>query len=144
MFVVLRFLFFCGCYFHHTIPIECNVYDLSTSNVMCFFLFLYNPPPPCSVLLWACASAFKTLLKSLSGLTVPSSASSCFVLDLPLMVTTTLNSYFFTVSFVLLHLLLKCHCYQNLNCLISHGVRMLTFWSNQIASVFVIILICFY
>lgn len=47
-------------------------------NLKCHLFFLYSQPPTllCSVLLWACASAFKTLLKSLSGLTPPSSASS--------------------------------------------------------------------
>ena len=61
-------------------------------------LFFTPPPPPrtllCSVLLWACASALQTLLKSLFGLTLPasffhqlpsafSSPFSSFLLDLP-------------------------------------------------------------
>lgn len=66
----------------------CNVYNLSISNLV--FSFLYSLPHTqlCSVLLWACASALQTLLKSLSGSTrsfVRQSAffsSLCFVSSL--------------------------------------------------------------
>lgn len=84
----------------------CNVYNLSILNLV--FSFLYSLPHTqlCSVLLWACASALQTLLKSLSGSTRSSSGS-------PLSSVPFASSPpFFTTLFAFSCEILYCFCFS--------------------------------
>lgn len=62
--------------------------DIYVSNLICYLVYSPLPPPThsplCSVLLWACAAALQTHLKSLSGSNPPPSASTPRLLSLPL------------------------------------------------------------
>lgn len=102
-----------------TIPTKCNLIHLS--QISSVLPLLPHPPPCtllCSVLLWACASALQTLLKSPYGLTLPSFVQQSiikrslwpllFLLDLPLLFTIHFSFYyevfycsFCTFSFIL-------------------------------------------
>lgn len=54
-------------------PAECMILFMISPYQIIISSLLYPPPHTllCSVLLWTCASALQTLLKSLSGLTLP-------------------------------------------------------------------------
>lgn len=60
--------------------------DMYVSNLICYLVYSHPPLhfPLCSVLLWACAAALQTHLKSLSGSNPPPSPSTSRLLSLPL------------------------------------------------------------
>lgn len=115
------------------------------SQVFSVLFFTPHPPPHtlCSVLLWACASALQTLLKSLSGSTLPSSdnpfssvafASSwlvLFLLDLPLMLTTLL-SFFQSVFLFLLYSFICCQSLNSIIILILSFLLLAFTWCHNI------------